>query len=172
MQKVIPGEEAKKIESELTKQGFDFEIGYDIEGVIHILCSEEDENKIQDVIDGMGLQYRHFYSFGSFASDAIVEELKSDANHTGVAGDNGVLDTEIGELIVELKSEYEMLDEVKFAEHLYSYPQDYPNCSFDDVKGFAYENIDEYVKIFGSDVVDDLPVTCIEQPLLRPGGKL
>lgn len=57
---------------------------------------------------------------------------------------SGELDGEIGDLIIELKEEYEITDEKKLAEHLYTYPQDYPDCSIDDIRGFAYENIENY----------------------------
>lgn len=77
MEKEIPTEEAKKIEAELKKQEVDFEIGYDCEGSLHILCGEEDEEKILGIIDDLKLPYSNFMWFGSFASDNIVEELSA-----------------------------------------------------------------------------------------------
>ncbi|MBL1245148.1 MAG: hypothetical protein COA39_012375 [Sulfurimonas sp.] len=75
MSEILPMEIAKKIEIELNEQNFDFEVGYDIEGLLHIQCGIDDESKITEVVDSMNLEYQSFMCFGSFCSDAIVEEL-------------------------------------------------------------------------------------------------
>lgn len=75
MKKVIPTQDAKQIEAKLNEKGFDFEIGYDNEGLLHIQCGHEDEIKIQEVVESMNLPYEAFMWFGTFASDVIVEDL-------------------------------------------------------------------------------------------------
>lgn len=75
MKKTIPMLTAKNIEAKLNKQGFDFEVGYDNEGSLHIQCGVDDEIKIMETVDNMKLPHQSFMWFGSFASDAIVEEL-------------------------------------------------------------------------------------------------
>jgi len=75
MKKQIPIKQAKAIETELNKNKIDFEIGYDTEGAIHILCGIDDENTISEIVDKMNLPYKQFMWFGSFASDAIIEDF-------------------------------------------------------------------------------------------------
>ena len=75
--KNLPMSEAVKIEAVLNQKGFDFELGYDKEDLLHICCGVGDEIKISEAIDDMKLGYTSFMWFGSFASDAIVKELDS-----------------------------------------------------------------------------------------------
>lgn len=73
MEYQIPKEEAQEIVNNIKE--LDVECGYDANGSLHILCGIDDEQKITDIVDSMGLPYRDFMWFGSFASDAIIEEL-------------------------------------------------------------------------------------------------
>lgn len=73
MRYAIPKDVAHKVIGNL--EGFDVDAGYDDEGLLHILCDFEDESKIMDIVDDMKLPYQNFMWFGSYASDAIIEDL-------------------------------------------------------------------------------------------------
>lgn len=73
---------------------------------------------------------------------------------------DGKMDAQIEELVENLKKEFDIADETKLREHLFTYPSDYPDCTIDNVRSFAYEYIDEYLRkepLFGlKETVDSL----------------
>lgn len=66
----------------------------------------------------------------------------------------GWMDDEIGTLLEELKAEHDIADPQKLEEHLYSYPNDYPDCTIEDVRGFAIEHLDEYLSSLPSESLE------------------